>query len=174
MDKWPEEIEVLQDLMEGAINDAVRARCHWGTPPYDVIFSEEGPFTQNILESNLVLGRTTVTYQNLVVIWNTSPELEHRSYTWRADMVIRDGLGWDNGPDVMLFELFHYYTTGSGFLGIYPDREVIRARRPLSGDGICYCLDGFLPNLPYMAPVERYRILWENNPFTRKPDDVNK
>ena len=49
-------------------------------------------------------------------------------------MVVSDGLGYNRGN--MLNEDFAYYTLGSGGMGMYPERSVIRARWDIQGVGV--------------------------------------
>ncbi len=169
---WPEELEKLFRDMEAVILFGVMQRCRWGTPPYKVDFTIPYTFEQSWMSRNYILGGVTVTYENLSVRWETSTDLQSRKFYWKADMVIIDGLGFNNDENVSKWEReFLYRFFGDNGIGLYPAGSVIRGRWPRSGERECKCKE-YLPNLPQKMPLERYRTLWENSPFTTKSSNA--
>jgi RHS repeat-associated protein len=134
---YPEEVKALKFLQTAYITEDLAAHCCNRTPPYQNIKSIGGyMFDENIIEANIFIGNVAVLHDFLVVKWEAGSKAGEWNYKWTASMVISDGLGWDN---VKFKEKILYYTFGSGGLNLQPDREIIRARWLIEGEGSCCC-----------------------------------
>jgi YD repeat-containing protein len=101
-------------------------------------------FDDNIISANIFIGNMAVTYEFLVVKWEPGKKADEYNYTWTASMSFIDGLGFDHKPEqegigCWVESWFWYYNLGSGGLGFYPDRDVVRTRWLIEGSGKCCC-----------------------------------
>jgi hypothetical protein len=84
---------------------------------------------QSLLSSAYVLGRVSVSVEDLEV------KRDGRKYSYTANLVIGDGLGFDSGEDAA--NGIERYFLSPLFGWFFEDRDIIRLRTPLSGSGCC-------------------------------------
>ena len=87
---------------------------------------------------NLETGRATSSVDGLQITWwNLGTK---KTFSWTAEMTLSDSLGYNPpGTGTMWNEDLMYGNLGSGGVGLFPYRQVIRGRWPISGDGECPC-----------------------------------
>ena len=142
-DNFGDIIEGNISLLSNKINNAAKAACDDEPSSVDVepeldAYPGGGNTISNIISMNLETGRATSSVDGLQITWwNLGTK---KTFSWTAEMTLSDSLGYNPpGTGTMWNEDLMYGNLGSGGVGLFPYRQVIRGRWPISGDGECPC-----------------------------------